>query len=380
MFPELPPPGLLVPDPDELSDPDGATQAPLPQADPAHRTRLRRLLSRYVGFCLANRAEGTTRVYKSGLLAFFRWWVAQYPTIALCPGLLHRYKYGLRADRDAEGLSLEARTINLYLAAVRGWCHWLRERQEIDWDASREIPDLKINQQTHQRLPLTPEQVGQLMAQFDDSVIGRRDAALTYLMVKTGIRAVQVQRADCGDLAQHQHKWVLRTQGKGRHTKDAFVVLRPEVVARLQQYLALRGTISPHDPLFARHHDRLTAYLTEQARREAPPGEDSRPTGPLLRLTTRAIQLRVTRAMDRASVRGNVENTPTGKTVGSHRRRQRTITPHSLRHTAATEAAQVCTPFEVQQMLDHADLRTTQKYFHAKDRLTQGAEQKITGY
>ncbi len=100
MFPELPPPGLLVPDPDELSDPDGATQAPLPQADPAHRTRLRRLLSRYVGFCLANRAEGTTRVYKSGLLAFFRWWAAQYPTIALCPGLLHRYKYGLRADRD----------------------------------------------------------------------------------------------------------------------------------------------------------------------------------------------------------------------------------------------------------------------------------------
>jgi len=379
MSSDPPSPGLLLPEPVDPSDPDASAQAPLPLADPAHRPRLRRLLSRYVGFCLANRAEGTTRVYKSGLLAFFRWWAAHYPTIALCPGLLHRYKYGLRINRDAQGLLLEARTINLYLAAVRGWCHWLRERHEIDWDAGREIPDLKIHQQTHQRLPLTPEQVGQLMAQFDDSVIGRRDAALTYLMVKTGIRAVQVQRADCGDLAQHQHQWVLRTQGKGRHTKDAFVVLRPEVVAQLQQYLDLRGPTSAHDPLFARHHDRLTAYLTEQARRDAPPGEESGPTGPRLRLTTRAIQLRVTRAMDRAQIRGEVGAVATGKTP-SHRRRQRTITPHSLRHTAATEAAQVCTPFEVQQMLDHADLRTTQKYFHAKDRLTQGAEQKITGY
>jgi integrase len=64
----------------------------------------------------------------------------------------------------------------------------------------------------------------------------------------------------------------------------------------------------------------------------------------------------------------------------SRRRRQRRVTPHSLRHTAATEAARTESPFKVQAMLDHKDIRTTQKYFHAIDRLEEGAEYAITRY
>jgi len=56
------------------------------------------------------------------------------------------------------------------------------------------------------------------------------------------------------------------------------------------------------------------------------------------------------------------------------------VTPHSLRHTAATEAARTESPFKVQAMLDHKDIRTTQKYFHSIDRLEEGAEYAITRY
>jgi integrase len=127
-----------------------------------------------------------------------------------------------------------------------------------------------------------------LIGSFDDSLIGRRDAAMTYLMAKTGLRAIQIQRADCGDLecleiqvhqradeAREAHseavtrlQWILRTQGKGQQTKEGFVNLMPEVYDRLHRYLEARGPVSPREPLFARHHDKLTAHLVQARAKE----------------------------------------------------------------------------------------------------------------
>ena len=221
---------------------------------------------------------------------------------------------------------------------------------------------------------------------------GRRDAAMAYLMAKTGLRAIQIQRADCGDLecleiqvhqrvdeAREAHseavtrlQWILRTQAKGQQTKESFVNLMPEVYERLQRYLEARGPVSPREPLFARHHDKLTAHLVQARAKEG--GAEGATLAPneTLRLTTRAIQLRITEAMIRCGLR---EAARPGEAApsGSRRNRQRRVTPHSLRHTAATEAARTESPFKVQAMLDHKDIRTTQKYFHAIDRLEEGA-------
>ena len=153
----------------------------------------------------------------------------------------------------------------------------------------------------------------------------------------------------------------------------------PEVYDRLHLYLEARGQVSPREPLFARHHDKLTAHL-EQARSK--PGEAEGSTlaqNERLRLTTRAIQLRITDAMTRCGLRDAVR-TGEASPPASRRHRQRRVTPHSLRHTAATEAARTESPFKVQAMLDHKDIRTTQKYFHAIDRLEEGAEYAITRY
>ena len=64
------------------------------------------------------------------------------------------------------------------------------------------------------------------------------------------------------------------------------------------------------------------------------------------------------------------------RSLASLRRRQRRVTTHSLRYKATSEAAQS----QVKTMLDHKDVRTTQKYFHALNRLEEGAERTITSY
>ena len=363
------------------------------------RVHLQATFYHYLLFCQANKSAGTHRIYQSTLWAFYRWWGRARPYEKLGPTLLHAYKICLCESRDQGQERLQARSINNYLAAVRAFCRWIHARYPLSWDPAREIPDERVDNKTYQRLPLSPTQVTTLIGSFDDSLIGRRDAAMTYLMAKTGLRAIQIQRADCGDLecleiqvhqradgareasgaAVARSQWILRTQGKGQQTKESFVNLMPEVYDRLQRYLESRGPVSAREPLFARHHDKLTAHL-EQARSGLGGAEGSTlAKHERLRLTTRAIQLRITDAMTRCGLR-DAARPDEASSPESRRHRQRRVTPHSLRHTAATEAARTESPFKVQAMLDHKDIRTTQKYFHAIDRLEEGAEYAITRY
>ena len=80
---------------------------------------------------------------------------------------------------------LSVQTINNYLAAVRAFCAWLKIHDKNAWDAGVEVPDVRVDNKTYERRPLAPAQVLALMATFDDSLLGVRDAAMCYLMVKT---------------------------------------------------------------------------------------------------------------------------------------------------------------------------------------------------
>jgi site-specific recombinase XerD len=59
----------------------------------------------------------------------------------------------------------------------------------------------------------------------------------------------------------------------------------------------------------------------------------------------------------------------------------RRITPHSLRHSAATIALEHGAPIhQVQDMLRHADIQTTMLYTHNKERITHAAEHRIPDF
>ncbi|MDR4483154.1 MAG: tyrosine-type recombinase/integrase [Nitrospirales bacterium] len=88
-----------------------------------------------------------------------------------------------------------------------------------------------------------------------------RNKTIIYLLLKTGMREIEVVRANIEDYQATPEGHILRVQGKGRHDKTEFVVILPEVQVWLERYLATRPSLQGEDPLFLtmgkRHGHRL---------------------------------------------------------------------------------------------------------------------------
>jgi len=158
-----------------------------------------------------------------------------------------------------------------------------------------------------------------------------RDRVLLALLGLQGLRTVEVTRANVEDL-HSRNPLVLLVRGK---TRDRLLPLRPDLATALQTYLAARGAVV---------HDAAGTLLVTSVGHRAG-GQ---------RLSRRGI---------RHIVDGYLRQTGL-KRPG--------ISDHALRHTAATLAYQYTRDLRaVQQMLGHADPRTTARYAHLVDRLQQ---------
>lgn len=167
---------------------------------------------------------------------------------------------------------------------------------------------------------------------------GLRNYALVNLLVRTGLRTVEAVRANVGDIRTQGGEAVLWIQGKGREMKDEFVLLTPETLTPLMEYISTRGNVSEQAPLFASHSDRNHGD----------------------RVTTRTASRIVKEALK-----------------GAHLNSPR-LTAHSTRHTAVTLALMGgASVQEAQAMARHASINTTMIYAHNLDRIGRAPERKI---
>jgi integrase/recombinase XerC/integrase/recombinase XerD len=222
----------------------------------------------------------------------------------------------------AEGLS--PRTGNLYLTAVRQFFKYL-ESNRIYPDVSAGLKGFKRSYGFN-RDPLTLQQARDLLASIDTtSLIGLRDFVMINLMLRTGLRTMEVVGSDVGDIRQTSNATLLYVRSKGKDAKDDFVVLTREAYEPITRYLAARQCTDPRAALFVSHS---TANVK-------------------------------TRLMD----------------IGVFSSR---ISAHSLRHTFATMAlANGATIEQVRDTLRHASIATTQIYVHTTDRIEHSAEGTI---
>lgn len=204
-------------------------------------------------------------------------------------------------------------------------------------------PDLRgqkrFRRPPQQKDPLGRDQVLQVLERIDTaSVRGLRDRAIILLMATSGLRDIEVVRANGTDLQLQTDFMALFIQGKGHTEKADYVKVAQPVQNAIEAYQRARPSMGDPLPLFA--------SLSRQN-----PGQ---------RLTTRSLS---------RIIKGRFRDAE----LDSPR-----LTAHSLRHTAATLNLQYGgTLEETRQLLRHTSLNTTLIYAHALEKAQNRSEERI---
>lgn len=269
--------------------------------------------------------DSSRNTYKRNVQHFFAWVQESGRRVDTLTRVdIIAFKEHLLAEDGGNKSSLTAAA---YLTAVKLFYKWT-EGAKLYPNIADGVK-LPRRYKRFEKEPLTAEQAKQLVSEVEAGE-SHRDAAIINLLLRCGLRCTEVVSANIGDLQQTAGRTILYVKGKGRDSKDNFVIISPKCAASLRAYLATRPNAAPTAPLF-----------TSNAHRNS--GE---------RLTTRSVS-RIAKA--------NL------KAIGLD---SRAYTAHSLRHSAAClllKDANVSADM-VQKTLRHANPATTQAYTYHIDK------------
>ena len=253
-------------------------------------------------------------LYRRTLKQYFSWVTKKgylLPEIAR-PQLLE-YK------EDLLSYGMSSLTVGSYITSVRRFYEWT-EANKYYPNVAKGIKSPKRKQQ-FKKQPLLPAQATALLNYYQDKPL--RDYAIITLLLRTGLRTVEVIRASVEDITFKGSQRVLLIQGKGRDEKDNFVVLTDKAYQPIAQYLATRGNINGSEPLFTSTSNNSKGD----------------------QLTTRSISYIAKEGL---------------KAIGLN---ERAFTAHSLRHTTAVNILRAGGSLETAQFtLRHSNPATTQIY------------------
>ena len=210
-------------------------------------------------------------------------------------------------------------TQNYHLVALRALLGWLAKKnipalsaEKIDLPGISEPEVVFLQHEAVEKLLGTPNQA---------TSQGKRDRAILETLFSTGLRVAELVRLNRADVEGREEVSVL---GKGK--KRRVVFLSPSTQTAITTYLKIRAD---HDPAL---------FLRERGS-----DESSR------RLTVRTIQRLIHEYATQAG-------------VSEH------VTPHTLRHSFATDLLQSGADLRaVQALLGHSSVVTTQRYTHVTD-------------
>lgn len=210
-------------------------------------------------------------------------------------------------------------TVKRRLACLRAFFAWAERRGDIEASPFRTA---EVRVRLPKRLPrcLTASELRRLFAAREGAPAAISLAVL--ILFTTGIRVGELTTVTIGDIDLDRR--TIRIRGKGNRERQVFLST-PEVVAELRSFIEKKhlSAASPTTPLLrSRNGSRLS---TERIRRD------------LRRLAEAAGLLR-------------------------------RITPHMLRHTAATSLLEAGIDIRfVQRLLGHRSISTTELYTHVSD-------------
>lgn len=146
----------------------------------------------------------------------------------------------------AQGLSVL--TVGSYIVVVRKFFAAL-EAQKIYPNIAKGIKTPKKDK-GFKKMHLTDTESHDFLTLCKDNY-SLRDYAIANLILRTGLRTIEVVRADIADITFKGGKRVLMVWGKGHDSKDNFVVLTEKAYLPIKEYLATeRKGAKAGEPLF----------------------------------------------------------------------------------------------------------------------------------
>lgn len=279
---------------------------------PVEPHRIEELLSSFIA--AQDVKQSSKELYRRTLKRYFNWVDTKgYLLSEIARPQLLQYKEELLAS------GMSSLTVGSYITSVRRFYEWA-EANKYYPNVAKGIKTPKRKQQ-FKKQPLLPDQATALLNYYQDKAL--RDFAIVSLLLRTGLRTIEVIRANVEDITFKGSQRVLLVQGKGRDERDNFVILTDKTYKPIAEYLAARGKVGDKEPLFT-----STSNNSK--------GE---------RLTTRTISFIAKEGL---------------KAIGLS---ERAFTAHSLRHTTAVNILRAGGSLETaQNTLRHSNLSTTQIY------------------
>ncbi len=290
-------------------------------------------------------SNNTQKNYRQYLLLFTKW-LEKTGNKSLSPEDLspkHIWDYRLflaREYKSSRSKYLGKKSQNYYLIALRAL---------LDYFAERDIPSLPSSkvklakQKSEETISFLEARDVEKMLKIPDvsNIAGLRDKAIMELLFSSGMRISELVSLDTDQLSFLDDKSTTRTYelsivGKGKHTRTIFI--SPRAAEGLRKYLSKRK--DAHEPLF------INLKFSEPDK---------------VRLTARSIQSMVRKCAMLAGL-------------------SKKVTPHTLRHTYATDLLSHGADLRsVQELLGHKNVSTTQVYTHVTDKRLRDIHEKFHG-
>lgn len=281
--------------------------------------------------------QGITEPERADIIAYRDWLISEdHEQIKLSLTAPQGWEYITDAAGKTVKKTLKPATVRIYMQTVKAFFTWTAAEQ-IYPNIAANIHTPKLDTTHHRKDSLTAEDVVAIENSINTwDLAGKRLKAMYLLSVNAGLRTIELERANIGDLEVKRGKAVLWVWGKGHNEPDIKKPLAPAVYNAIKEYLDARaGDKSGTAPLFA----------------------STSPQNYGSRILARTISQMLKKAM---------------KDAGYDSER---LTAHSLRHTAGTSVMELTNDlYAAQHYLRHASPVTTEKYLHNK---TEAKEAEI---
>ncbi|MBI4054350.1 MAG: tyrosine-type recombinase/integrase [Candidatus Doudnabacteria bacterium] len=258
--------------------------------------------------------------------------------------LVRKYRLALNRSRDAAGKPLKLITQNYHVIALRSFLKYLAknniatlpaEKIELARTASRQVQYLEAEE---------VRRLIEAVKEEPNEIIRLRDRAILETLFSTGLRVSELASLSRQKVRSDKNEFPVR--GKG--DKIRVVFLSESARKAVNEYLKHRQDKS--DALFTAHRAKTTAEELEELGQNKPKA-----------LTPRSIQ----RIIKKYALRGGIA---------------KDITPHTLRHSFATDLLLAGADLRaVQEMLGHSSITTTQIYTHLTNRRLGEIHKKYHG-